>query len=86
MDDIDEVREWLGYEKINLEGGSYGSLAAQVYLHRHGRHVRSAALTGSVPPDELHPLHAAWARPARRRYHFRKVPPDAACQAVYPNL
>jgi pimeloyl-ACP methyl ester carboxylesterase len=47
MDDIDEVRGWLGYQRINLVGGSYGSLAAQVYLRRHGQHVRSAALSGN---------------------------------------
>ncbi|MCP4654373.1 MAG: alpha/beta hydrolase, partial [bacterium] len=30
MDDIDEVRAALGYEQINLVGGSYGTRAAQV--------------------------------------------------------
>jgi len=28
-DDLDEVRAWLGYDKINLTGGSYGTRAAQ---------------------------------------------------------
>ena len=35
MDDLDEVRAWLGYDRINLVGGSYGTRAAQVYLRRH---------------------------------------------------
>ena len=86
MDDIDEVREWLGYQKINLTGGSYGSLAAQVYLRRHGEHVRVAALTGIVPPDELHPLHAAWAGQRAADIIFDKCRADAACQAAHPNL
>jgi pimeloyl-ACP methyl ester carboxylesterase len=50
MDDIDEVRDWLGYQKINLTGGSYGSLAAQVYLRSHAQHVRVAARQGIVLP------------------------------------
>ncbi|HEV8042874.1 MAG TPA: alpha/beta fold hydrolase [Bryobacteraceae bacterium] len=86
MDDIDEVRAWLGYEKINLEGGSYGSLAAQVYLRRHGQHVRAAALGGIVPPDELHPLHVAWAGQRAIDIIFDKCRADATCHAAYPNL
>ena len=35
MDDIDDVRAYLGYELINLWGGSYGTRAALVYLKRH---------------------------------------------------
>jgi pimeloyl-ACP methyl ester carboxylesterase len=86
MDDIDEVREWLGYEQINLVGGSYGSLAAQVYLRRHGQHVRAAALSAIVPPDELIPLHSAWAGQRAVDIIFEKCRADAKCQAAYPNL
>ena len=59
MDDVDEVRQWLGYGKINLWGGSYGSLAAQVYLRRHEASVRAIVLQGVAPADELVPLHHA---------------------------
>jgi len=86
MDDIDEVREWLGYDKINLTGGSYGSLAAQVYLRRHGQHVRAAALSGIEPPDELNPLHSAWAGQRAADIIFDKCHADPECQAAYPNL
>jgi pimeloyl-ACP methyl ester carboxylesterase len=59
MDDVDDVRRWLGYDKVNLWGGSYGTRAAQVYLRRHGEHVRTAVLVGVLPVDELVPLHQA---------------------------
>ncbi len=49
MDDLDDVRQRLGYGKINLWGGSYGTRAALVYLRRHGDHVRSVVLDGAVP-------------------------------------
>ena len=39
MDDLDDVRAALGYEKLNLFGGSYGTRAVQVYLRRHGEHA-----------------------------------------------
>src|SRR5262249_24869431 len=50
MDDLDDVRAALGYDRINLWGGSYGTRAALVYLRQHGEHVRSAVLSGVAPP------------------------------------
>jgi pimeloyl-ACP methyl ester carboxylesterase len=47
-DDIDEVRAAMGYEKINIHAGSFGTYAAQIYMRRHGEHVRSAYLTSLV--------------------------------------
>lgn len=49
MDDLDEVRAVLGYERINLWGASYGTRAALVYLRRHGERVRSVVFDGAVP-------------------------------------
>src|SRR5215210_3221642 len=51
LDDLDDVRAWLGYERINLYGGSYGTRAAVVYLKRHPEHVRSVILDALVPLD-----------------------------------
>ena len=59
MDDLDEVRAHLGYDRINLYGGSYGTRAALVYLRRHGDRVRSVILDGVSPPDMRIPLFAA---------------------------
>lgn len=52
MDDLDRVREALGYEALDLVGVSYGTRAAQVYLRRHPERVRSMVLVGTVPMDE----------------------------------
>ena len=49
MDDLDDVRAALGYDQINLWGGSYGSRAALVYLRRHSEHVRTVILDGLAP-------------------------------------
>lgn len=51
IDDFNAVREALGYEKINLWGGSYGTRAALVYLRRHPQTVRSVILDGVAPVD-----------------------------------
>lgn len=49
MDDLDEVRASLGYERINIWGASYGTRAALIYLRRHGERVRSIVFDGAVP-------------------------------------
>jgi pimeloyl-ACP methyl ester carboxylesterase len=59
MDDIDDVRQFLGYGRINLWGGSYGTRAALVYLKRHEASVRAVVLDGVAPPDMRIPLYMA---------------------------
>ena len=49
MHDIDAAREALGYETVNLYGGSYGTRAAQVYYRLFPERVRSIVLDGVVP-------------------------------------
>jgi pimeloyl-ACP methyl ester carboxylesterase len=49
MYDIDAAREALGYEQVNLYGGSYGTRAAQVYYRLFPDRVRSIILDGVVP-------------------------------------
>jgi len=49
MYDIDAAREALGYEQVNLYGGSYGTRAAQVYYRLFPERVRSIVLDGVVP-------------------------------------
>ncbi|MEO8386725.1 MAG: alpha/beta fold hydrolase, partial [Betaproteobacteria bacterium] len=51
MADIDEVRAALGYQTINLWGGSYGTRAAMEYLRRYENRVRSVVLDGVAPPS-----------------------------------
>jgi pimeloyl-ACP methyl ester carboxylesterase len=49
MHDIDAARAALGYDKVNLYGGSYGTRAAQVYLRLFPDRVRTVVLDGVVP-------------------------------------
>ncbi len=49
--DLDDVRAALGYDKIHLRGGSYGTRLGLEYLRQHGDRVAAAVLDGLVPPD-----------------------------------
>jgi pimeloyl-ACP methyl ester carboxylesterase len=86
MDDVDEVRAWLGYPQVNLVGISYGTQAAQVYLRRHSGVVRSVMLEGVAPVDELIPLHHAYAGKRAIDLLFAECAADAACHAAFPRL
>ncbi len=55
-DDLDALRKSLGYGKIVLYGGSYGTDVALVYLRRHGASAAAAVLEGVAPPQLLLPL------------------------------
>jgi pimeloyl-ACP methyl ester carboxylesterase len=86
MDDLDDVRAYLGYPTVNLYGGSYGTRAALVYLRRHPAQVRSMVLDGVAPTDMRLPLFAA--RDASRALDtlFNACERETSCNAAYPSL
>jgi pimeloyl-ACP methyl ester carboxylesterase len=51
VDDLEALRRWLGYPRVNLYGVSYGTRVVQVYLRRHPDAVRTAVLNGVTPVD-----------------------------------
>jgi pimeloyl-ACP methyl ester carboxylesterase len=52
-DDLDDVRAALGYQRIVLDGGSYGTRFYLAYIRQHPEHVESAILIGVAPPHFL---------------------------------
>jgi pimeloyl-ACP methyl ester carboxylesterase len=86
MDDLDDVRAHLGYERVNLYGGSYGTRAALVYLRQHGGRVRSMVLDGVAPTDMRLPVFAA--RDAQRALDklLADCEADTACRQAQPQL
>lgn len=86
MDDLDDVRAFLGYEKINVYGGSYGTRAALVYLRQHGDRVRTAILDGVAPPNMRLPLY--FPRDTQRAFELlaKDCAADEGCNEAYPNL
>jgi pimeloyl-ACP methyl ester carboxylesterase len=86
MDDLNEVREYLGYDKVNLYGGSYGTRAALVYLRQHEPTVRSVILDGVAPPNMRLPLFMA--RDAQRALDrlLADCAADSVCNDKYPEL
>ena len=85
-DDLDEVRQALGYAKINVYGGSYGSYAALVYLRMHGDHVRTVTLSAVAGPNSHIVPHFAPGVQNSVEGIISLCESDHACHADYPNL
>ncbi len=86
MDDLDEVRAVLGYETINLMGGSYGTRASLVFLRRHPESVRTVFLNGVAPIAFTNPLYHASEAQAGLERIFAECAADPACAAAFPEL
>ena len=86
MDDIDEVRAALGYDKINLFGASYGTRAAMVYLRQHPKRVRTVMLQG-VSPTNMH-LPNDYPLQTERALQgvLAECAADEACNKAFPNI
>jgi len=84
--DLDAVRAALGYGKINLEGGSWGTRLGLEYIRRHGASVRSAIFSGVAPSTSI--LVESVARDFQDALDalVRDCRADAACAAAFPQL
>jgi len=86
MDDLDDVRAALGFEKISITGGSYGTRAAQEYLKRHGKHVRAVLLHGVSPTSQFMPRDFPQHTQRALDGVLDECLADEACRAAFPNI
>jgi pimeloyl-ACP methyl ester carboxylesterase len=86
MDDLDEVREWLGYSRLNLYGASYGTGASVVYARQHPDHVRTITLQGVMPLDV--PVWLEYPKSAQQAldHVFNTCAQQKSCHDAFPNL
>jgi pimeloyl-ACP methyl ester carboxylesterase len=86
-EDLDEVRQALGYERINLLGISYGTRLAQVYLQQYPQQVRTMVLNGLVPQG-WSIAGATMSADSERALNliFERCKTDLACQQAFPDL
>lgn len=86
VEDLDEVRRRLGYERLNLIGGSYGTRFVQEFLRRHPDSVRTAILQGVVRMDHRMPLQHAVDGQRAFDMIFLLCEEDPACREAFPDL
>jgi pimeloyl-ACP methyl ester carboxylesterase len=86
MDDLDEVRDALGYTKIDIVAASYGTIAAQVYVRQHPDRVRAVFLAGVATPGIKQPLPFARGAQEALNLLFVDCAADPACHHSFPDL
>lgn len=86
VEDVERFRVGLGYAKINLWGGSFGTRVAQHYTRRYGARVRAAVLDGATPVDDSIFVSAPRYGQAALDLMFDDCAKDKACAAAFANV
>jgi len=83
--DLEQVRRALGYQKVNVWGGSYGTRLGQAYARAYPASVRALVLDGVAAPDQVIPAGGRDGQAALDKL-FEHCARDAGCHKAYPNL
>ena len=83
--DIEQVRLALGYGKINVWGGSYGTRLGQAYARAFPAKLRALVLDGVAAPDQVIPAGGRDSQAALDAL-FRQCAAEPACQRAFPPL
>ena len=86
MDDINEARIALGYDQINIMGGSYGTRACLVYMRRHPETVRTAVLNGVAPIAFHNPLYHAYGAQRALDLVLQECAENPDCNLAFPKV
>ncbi len=84
VDDLEEIRQALGYGPINVYGTSYGTRVAQVYMRRYPSSLRAVAMKGVVPPSVAMPETHARDGESAWRSLVARCAKDPNCHRTYP--
>jgi pimeloyl-ACP methyl ester carboxylesterase len=84
--DVNAIRIALGYDQINLWGGSYGSLLAQATVRDHPEGIRSAAINSVLPLEKSLFVEASTTTSNAVMRLLDACAADEACNSAYPDL
>lgn len=84
--DVDDIRRALGYEKLNLYGGSYGTLLAQAVMRDHPEGLRSVVLGAVLPAEKSFFVHVPNTLVSATLHLLDTCAADEGCNTAYPDL
>lgn len=85
-DDLNAVREALGYSQISLYGGSYGTRLALEFARRHDAHTHRVVLDGVAPVSMALPWKVAQTFERAWSKISDYCEADPACKARFPEV
>ena len=86
VEDLEDIRVALGYARINVMGGSYGTRLAMEYVRKYERRVRTVVLDGPVPTTV--PMPEDFGTVAQRSLDvlLDECAGSPACAAAFPDI
>jgi len=84
--DVNAIRTTLGYDQINLFGGSYGSLLAQATMRDFPDNLRSVAFNSTLPLEKSLYVDATTTFANAIMRLLDSCAADEACNSAYPDL
>ncbi|HSG43327.1 MAG TPA: alpha/beta fold hydrolase [Anaerolineales bacterium] len=84
--DVDSIRIALGYDKVNLYGGSYGSLLAQASMRDYPKGIRSVVLTSVLPLEKSLFVDGSTTTTNAIIHLLDTCANDKTCNSAYPDL
>jgi pimeloyl-ACP methyl ester carboxylesterase len=85
-EDVNAIRMALGYDEVNLWGGSYGSLLAQATLRDHPEGIRSIAINSVLPLEVSFFVEASVTTANAIMHLLEACAIDEACGDAFPGL
>jgi len=86
IQDLEELRRALGYQRIDLYGASYGTRVAMSYMRRYGAHLDAVVLDGVTDPER--PIGPQTPEDGERALAMilGRCRADAGCGTAFPHL
>jgi Predicted hydrolases or acyltransferases (alpha/beta hydrolase superfamily) len=83
-DDLDDLRQALGAERISLIGHSYGTVLAQAAVRRHGKNLDRVVFASTEAQDNLVNLPSVWDVLIKKLSYFARE--DTAVNKLVPDM
>jgi pimeloyl-ACP methyl ester carboxylesterase len=83
-DDLDDLRQALGAERLSLIGHSYGTVLAQAFIRRHSERAGRVVFANTEGADNLVALPGVWDLLIRKLSYFASR--DAATARDFPDV
>jgi len=84
--DVNSIRIALGYDQVNLYGGSYGSLLAQATMRDYPEGIRSVVLTSVLPLEKSLFVEGSTTIAKAIMHLLDTCANDEVCNSAYPDL
>lgn len=84
--DVNAIRIALGYDQVNLYGGSYGTLLAQATMRDYPEGIRSVAINSVLPLEKSIFVEGSTTTANAVMRLLDACTADEACDSAYPDL